>query len=472
MTTGSTASSGTDGPDPQDPREADEAAPPAADDAATPAADVAAAPDADQEQHDPARRAFFFQFGKQAVSAVGQVAGMANVVGRTSSAMANELLGLEEPTEQPTAFVRAGATSEPVVSAAAPAADDAFRSAYRLTADELVLLDQRGIPEKLDEVAARRGSDVAYYLRLGVSRGGPLLAQVAAYGLALTASERTEQPAEQRGLELRRTAKALIEARPSAFLLRWSMARMQGAISDLGEAVTGESVATTLRAEADAIARDIQTWHAAIADNLAAELSGDTEVPLTLLVHGEQGALSGGLIGTGLAALSRLQSSGQELRVFLTEGRPFMDGARLASWELRQAGIEHKVVPDSAVAWLLQREGIDAVLIAADWVAANGDVGALVGSRAVAQLAAAVPEGGARPRVIVSGISAIVDPETADGNAIPVELRTASEQSAYLAADVPIRAADALVPAADVVPVGIIDTFVTERGAAIVRGAG
>ena len=154
------------------------------------------------------------------------------------------------------------------------------------------------------------------------------------------------------------------------------------------------------------------------------------------------------------------------------EGRPFMDGARLASWELRQAGIEHKVVAEGAVAWLLQREAIDAVLIAADWVAVNGDVGALVGSRAVAQLAAAVPEGGGRPRVIVSGISATVDPETADGSAIPVELRTASEQSAYLAADVPIRAADALVPAADVVPVGIIDTFVTERGATIVGGTG
>ncbi len=108
MATGSTASSGTDGPDPQDPREADEAAPSAADAATPPTAGEAAARDAGDELHDPARRAFFFQFGKQAVSAVGQVAGMANVVGRTSSAMANELLGLEEPTAQPTAFVRWG----------------------------------------------------------------------------------------------------------------------------------------------------------------------------------------------------------------------------------------------------------------------------------------------------------------------------------------------------------------------------
>ena len=143
MATGSTASSGTD---PQDPPEPGEPA-----DAPTPGESGA-----DEAVHDPGRRAFFFQFGKQAASAVGQVAGLADVVGRTSSALAGELLGLDEPEASPgkSAFVRSGRSAEPVTSAAAPAAEHTYRSAYRLTDEGLVILDQRRIPEALDEVEA------------------------------------------------------------------------------------------------------------------------------------------------------------------------------------------------------------------------------------------------------------------------------------------------------------------------------
>jgi methylthioribose-1-phosphate isomerase len=159
-----------------------------------------------------------------------------------------------------------------------------------------------------------------------------------------------------------------------------------------------------------------------------------------------------------LTALRRLRDEGQALRLFVTEGRPFMDGARLASWELRAAGLEHRVVPDAAVAWLLARETIDAVLIDAEWIAANGDVGAIVGSRGVAQLAVANGT-----RVVVSGATATIDETAPDGAAIPLELRPAGDLVAYLA-DTPVRAADALVPATDVVPAAAVYALVTERG--------
>jgi methylthioribose-1-phosphate isomerase len=422
--------------------------------------------------HDAARRAFFFQFGRQAVTAVGQVAGMADIVGRTSSAVANELLGLDRPDTKQAAFARAGVTADPVVSAAAPRADDTFRSTYRLAGDELVILDQRGIPESLDEVTARRGSDVAYYLRLGLARGGGLMAQIAAYGLALTAVERADQPPASTRQELRRTGQTLAAARPSARLVAWAVERMDAAIAtadaDGGGETTGSQLATRLRQEADAIATDLTAWEAAIGarlgDALLGEGEGEGEGPLTLLVHGEHGALGAGQIGAGFAAIAGLKEAGREVRVFLTEGRPFMEGARLASWELRQAGIEHRVVADGAAAWLLEREPVDVVLLRAEWIAANGDTGALVGARALAQLAAAAAAPGGRgPRVVVTAPSAAIDAATPDGAAIPHELRPARELAAYLA-HVPIRATDALVPAADVVPVGLIDSLVTEDG--------
>ncbi len=143
-----------------------------------------------------------------------------------------------------------------------------------------------------------------------------------------------------------------------------------------------------------------------------------------------------------------------------------MDGARLASWELRQAGIAHQVIPDSAVAWLLGREAVDVALLGAEWIAANGDTGALLGSRAIAQLA--------RLRgttVVVTGLSASVDAATADGSAIPDELRPARDLAAYLA-DVPIGTSAALVPAADVIAASAIDLLITERGAVVPQAAG
>jgi len=318
---------------------------------------------------------------------------------------------------------------------------------------------------------------VAYYMRLGAVRGGALMAQMAAYGLALTAAERAGQPAAARDAELRRTARALADARPSARLPAWAMGRLDARRVALAESADGEEVATALRDEADAIAAAIQLGNAAISAALADLLvaSHADGRPLCVLVHGDPGALSSGLVGTAITALADLHARGRELRIFVTETRPFMEGARLASWELRQAGIRHKVIADSAVAWLLQQEAIDAVLVAAEWIAANGDSAAVVGSRGIAQQVVAVAEAPSEasaateapapsgPRVIVSALSSTIDPNTPDGSAIPVEMRPARDMAAYLAG-FSVHVADVLVPVADVIPASAISVLVTERG--------
>ncbi len=247
------------------------------------------------------------------------------------------------------------------------------------------------------------------------------------------------------------------------------MERMEAARSRLDVAAEGAAVAAALRAEANAIAADVQAAQAAIAAALHGWLEGldtdRTDRPLGVLVHGDPGALGGGLLGPGLTALRAVRDGGRELRVFVTETRPFMDGARLAAWELRQAGIDHKVIPDSAAAWLFDRERIDVVLIDAEWIAANGDTGAVIGSRAIALQAAAMPgvPERTRPLVIVTGLSQAIDLATRDGDAIPVELRPARDQAAFLTG-LSIRVADALVPASDVMPADTIAALVTDRG--------
>jgi len=403
---------------------------------------------------------------------------MADIVSRTSSSAAASLLGLDEqpvPPRAPAVVRSARSSGSAVVSSAdAPAAaDDAFRSPYRVAGDELLMLDQRAIPESLDEVTAKRGSDVAYYLRLGVSRGGALMAQIAAYGLALTAQERAGQPVASRAVELRRTRRALADSRPSSRLPAWAMERMEMVETGLGDEAEGAVMAAALRAEADAIATEFQAHNSAIIAHLLELLPTPQGRPLGVLLHGDSGALAGGLVGTGLSAVQRLAQGGAGVNVFVTETRPFMEGARLASWQLRQAGVEHKIIADSAAAWLFEREPIDVVLIAAEWIAMDGDAAGVIGSRAIAQQAAAasVRADRPRPRVIVCGVSANIDPGTPDGAAIAVELRPARDMAAYLS-EVPIRARDALVPATDVVPHALIDTLVTERGAIVAPAEG
>jgi methylthioribose-1-phosphate isomerase len=264
------------------------------------------------------------------------------------------------------------------------------------------------------------------------------------------------------------------------------MARAEAA---LGEAPDGVALADALRVEADSIAGGLQMAHASVAAALAgrlAELSdratADRDGALCVLLHGDPGALWGGSVGTAITALARLAGDGRPLRVFVTETRPFMEGARLAGWELRQAGIAYRVVPDGAVAWLLDREVVDAVVLAAEWIAANGDTGAVIGSRSVALLAGlatapamatATVSGAGRtgPEVIVAAAAATIDPLTPDGSAIPVELRPARELETGPRAEQPPAGAkttwhDALNPACDVVPAAAIGSIVTERGAA------
>lgn len=389
---------------------------------------------------------------------------MADLVGRTTGGATAGLLGLlgvneRQPRGAPPVARRATVWAGTAV-AGVPATESVYRSPFRLEGDTLRILDQRLIPDELDDVVARRGSDVLHYLRRGVVGGGPLLAQVAAYGQALTAKERATQPATLRDQELARTRAALLETRPASALLRWALDRQAAIVERSSAAVpvpTGVELAAALRSEADAIAAEVQLGLAAIADTLVSSI-GDMAVagrPIGVLVHGDPGALRGGLMGSGVVALRRLRELGQEVHVVVTEARPTEEGLRLASWELRQAGIGHTIVPDAAVGWILAQEPIDVILVAAECVAADGDSAAVLGSGAIAQVAAAerAARDGNGPRLLVTALTAAIDRDLADGTAIPIDAARTNGQRDPRA-----------LPTCDVIAAGHISALVTERG--------
>jgi methylthioribose-1-phosphate isomerase len=368
----------------------------------------------------------------------------------------NALTGLVELTSpQPATPLPA---SRP---AAAPATDAPYRSPYRVTEDAIHLLDQRKLPDAAEEQLCRRGSDVAYYFRVGAARGGPLMAQLAAYGLAFSARDLRDRAPDARRAELRRVGRALAQARPGSRMLRWAVDRAWAVSDALPEDADGVTVASVLRADADARAADAELDHALIARSLEEVLPRPERRALEVLIHGDPGALSAGLIGPAFVALANRVAGGGAVRAWVTESRPGMEGARLASWELANLDIDHQVVPDTAIGALFEREHIDAVLVAGEWIAANGDVGGLVGGRVVAGMAA-MASGGPVPVFVVAPIVTF-DAETPDGAAIPVEERPGRELQTY-ATGTRLARARVWNRGNDVIPVAWVHRIVTEMG--------
>jgi methylthioribose-1-phosphate isomerase len=329
----------------------------------------------------------------------------------------------------------------------------------------LFVLDQRLLPDRVEEIACRRAADVAFQMRMLAVNGAPLLGQLAAYGFALTAAESRDWPLSRRHAELRRATQLLTYARPAARPVRAALARMEARAAELGngDVPDGEVMASALMIEADAIATQAAIDHAAIARATATLLRPAEGAQLRVLVVGDPGLLTTGQVGTGITALRLLAQSGVGLTVFVAEGRPRLEGARLASWELRLAGIDHTVVGDSAVGWLMATELLDAVLMGADWIAANGDVVGTIGSRAVAELAALGLNDGRATPVYVLAPSVTIASELFAGGAIPVENRPGRELAADHAA-AGHRGTTVVNPAVEVVPNERVSAFVTERG--------
>ena len=141
-----------------------------------------------------------------------------------------------------------GATPPPAPEPEEPAstagrAPAQHKSPYRLDGDTLYLLDQRGLPDRLDEQVCRRGSDVAFYMRVMAVRGGPLMGQLAAYGLAMTAKEFAPRTWHARQAEWKRVCRALVAARTGSRMLRFAIDRMTAVHDTFGPDVDSLAIA-------------------------------------------------------------------------------------------------------------------------------------------------------------------------------------------------------------------------------------
>jgi len=308
------------------------------------------------------------------------------------------------------------------------------------------ILDQTALPEAenvlvLDSVDAM----VAAIRRLAV-RGAPALGVAGALGVALAA--RTLPAAEVPAALARLRA-----ARPTAVNLARGVDLAAAALPDGPDAVL--AAALRLR-DAEVVAST------AMAERAAALLPGRS---LRLMTICNTGALAAVERGTALAVVDQVRQEGRLERVIACETRPLLQGARLTAWELQRMGAEFDLIVDAAGASVIGRGLVDAVLVGADRIAANGDVANKVGTLALAlaaRYARPPARGGAVPCYVVAPESTI-DLGTPDGSAIEIENRGAEEVLSVRGIPLAPAGTTALNPAFDVTPAGLVTAIVTDR---------
>jgi len=308
----------------------------------------------------------------------------------------------------------------------------------------LVLLDQTRLPQEEIELVCTDVQALVAAIRCLAVRGAPLLGLAGAYGVAL---------ASARGYDVEEAADLLAQARPTAVNLGYGVRR---ALEAHRKAAPGQAPAAAL-AEARALHAEDAAASAAMAEHgmrLLTELAPGGGY--RLLTHCNTGALVSGGEGTALGVVLAVHRAGGLRRLWVDETRPLLQGARLTAYEAARAGMPYTLLADSAAGSLFTAGEVDAVLVGADRIAADGATANKVGTYPLAVLARYhhVP-------FIVVAPTTTVDLDTPDGASIEVEQRAGSEVTDLAPSPLGTQAYN---PAFDVTPPELITAIVTENG--------
>jgi methylthioribose-1-phosphate isomerase len=314
--------------------------------------------------------------------------------------------------------------------------------------DTLTLIDQRILPAEVSYVTCKTFEDVEFAIRDMIVRGAPAIGSAAAYGVYLAALQCPDDA------DFKKACKFLSLARPTAVNLGWAINRMLATYEHNIKQPRAELL-NLLLAEADSIREeDIKT-------NKLMSRIGAAVVPqkATILTHCNTGALATAGWGTALGVIKTAFYDKKDIFVYADETRPRFQGARLTAWELMEAKIPSKLIPDSAAATLIRDGKIDLVLLGGDRVAANGDVANKLGTFPLSVICKAY----GIPFYSVVPVSTI-DFSIPDGSAIPIEERDAEEVTHVQGVQVAPKGMDVYNPAFDVTPHQNLTGIITEKG--------
>jgi methylthioribose-1-phosphate isomerase len=325
------------------------------------------------------------------------------------------------------------------------------------TGEALRIIDQTALPGRFAHRELRTVEELVDAVRSLAVRGAPALGVAGAFGVALALRQ-----AGREGWDAAALAEAVGRvraARPTAVNLAAGVDRAAARLPEGLPAVLAEAQAVL---DEDLTAN--RTLSAFGADWLLARLGladPAAQRPLRLLTHCNAGALATAGWGTALGVVRELHTRGLVELVYVDETRPLLQGSRLTAWELGRLGIPHRVQADGAAASTIVGGAVDAAIVGADRIAANGDTANKIGTLGVALACAhaGVP-------FLVAAPTSTVDLDTASGARIPVEQRAGAEVLSLAGTVLAPADSPGHNPAFDVTPASLISALTTELGVA------
>jgi methylthioribose-1-phosphate isomerase len=338
------------------------------------------------------------------------------------------------------------------------------------TGQSLRLLDQTRLPIKTEYLDITDEKQMWDAIRRLVVRGAPAIGVAAAFG-AYLGIENFEGDAPALLLRLSEVCDYLATSRPTAVNLSWALKRVQRAaltpaVDGVADPVTASATPSTAASvkqrildECLAMLDEDKQSNRAIGIHGLELLKSLRKNSLNIFTHCNAGALAATAYGTALAPIYLGIEQGMKFHVYADETRPLLQGSRLTAYELRQSNVPVTVLCDSMAASLMSSGKLDAAIVGADRIAANGDVANKIGTLGVAILARhyKIP-------FFVAAPTSTIDLATPTGKQIPIEFRDGKEISNGFGAQTAPDGVETFNPAFDVTPNELIGAIITEKG--------
>ncbi|MGI9068480.1 MAG: S-methyl-5-thioribose-1-phosphate isomerase [Pyrinomonadaceae bacterium] len=327
------------------------------------------------------------------------------------------------------------------------------------TDEGISMLDQRLLPSEEKYLMLRSYDEVAEAIKKMVVRGAPAIGVSAAMGLALGASQSVGMSVADLEDDFDYMCKVMSQTRPTAVNLFWAIERMRERFRrEKSTTQETDKIKASLIEEAQAIFREDIEANRALG-RFGAELLSDGD---TVLTHCNAGALAtAGDYGTALGVIRGAIDAGKRIAVIADETRPFLQGLRLTAWELAKDNIPVTVITDNMAGHVMKSGKVNAVVVGADRIAANGDAANKIGTYMVAVLARKHEI----PFYVAAPISTL-DLSLKTGEEIPIEERDGREITHIGATQLGPEGVDVHNPAFDVTPADLITAIITDKGVA------
>jgi methylthioribose-1-phosphate isomerase len=320
------------------------------------------------------------------------------------------------------------------------------------------MIDQRKLPTIEEYPLFRTYEEVAEAIRVMVVRGAPAIGVAAAMGVALGVRQSKAANLDQLGSDFETITSTLAATRPTAVNLFWAIERMKRTFARALQSKSNRATIERLLIDEAKAIYDEDIENNKRMGRFGAELLPQSG---TILTHCNAGALATAGYGTALGVIRAAVENGKRLKVLADETRPFLQGSRLTAWELWKDNIDVRVIADNMAGAFMRQGLIDAVIVGADRIAANGDVANKIGTYTVAVLARQHEI----PFYVAAPLSTF-DLSIPDGSHIPIEQRTPTEVTHVGPTRIVPEGVSVFNPAFDVTPNEFVTAIVTEVGVA------